>query len=417
MNRPAHANGLKGCVKLKPYEKQELEACGFFSRLFGDKPAENAWKELNNLLADADSVLDLNEEQVRGALKKWGVKYNEENYKERSGIYRKLADVLYSVAESKDDPLFAQCRKLAELLELPPHLVKLADKGAKTTAYFSRCEKILKKEEALDINAVNKLFGYDYEDGLSIRKQVFHNYFNLKFDEISKAERFSPEDEEHLRNCCAALDIPYEFKNNITNAMAKYRDLWNAEHMELSNLPIALPLNEGEICHAYTNCGLCQHKVVETEDNYYELTRKFRIDETVSFKGEEIEYPKIKEEITALLELGTFFLTNQRIIYFSNKKAFGVDLKDLEDATFDGINMVTYHRKEQGGDELLFKYSDEAAGVMYILFKRALANAQAEPAKAQPAEAQTTEAQPAETKPAEAQPAKTQTTETQAQAE
>lgn len=355
---------------MKPYTTQELEQCGFFSKMFGSKPTENGWKELNNLLADAPEATAISAAQAQAALKKWGVKFNEENLNQRSGIYRKLADIVYTEAQAADDTLFAQTQHLAAILELPPHLVKLADKGAKTAAYFIRCQRLLHKEEKLDINGINSLFGYDYEDGLSIRKQVFQNYFNLQFEDISKEARFSPEQEQHLRDCCTLLDIPYEFKNNISNALNKYRDLWNAEHEPLGNIPIALPLNKGEICHAYTNCGLCQNKVIEKEDNYFELTRKFRIDETVSFKGEKLEHPKIKEEITAIEELGTFFLTNQRYIYFSKKKAFDIKLKDIESVDFDDVNMVCYHLKNN--EQQLFKYSDEAAGVMYILVKRVL---------------------------------------------
>lgn len=360
----------KDVFALRPYKRQELEACGFFSKMFGSKPAENGWKELNNLLAEAGSVLDIKAADVHGALKKWGVKFSDENIKERSGILRKLADLAYTEATTCDDSLFAQLKKLAELLELPPHMAKAADKGAKTSAYFIRCKNLLEGTEALDINGINSLFGYDYEDGFSVRKQVFANYFNLKFDEISKVQRFSPEDEAHLRSCCATLDIPYEFKNNIENALQKYRNLWNAEHQPLGDMPIALPLNKGEVCHAYTECGLCEFKTIETEDNYYELTRKFRIDETVQFKGTKIEHPKIREDATVLVGLGTFFLTNQRIIYFSKKEAFGVNLKDISGSTFDGVNIITFHRIQD--KDLIIKYSDEAAGVMHILFERAL---------------------------------------------
>lgn len=355
---------------MKPYTNQELEACGFFSKMFGSKPAENGWKELNNLLAEAKDMKEVSAEAVKGALKKWGVKFAEENLNERSGIYRKLADVVYTEAMSEDDALFSQSSKLAEVLELPPHLVKLADKGAKTAAYFNRCRKLLNGEEKLDIHQINTLFGYDYEDGLSIRKQVFTAHFNLQFDEISKAQRFTPEQEVAFRADCQTLDIPYEHKSNIQNALDKYRDLWNAENQPLGNIEVNLPLNDGEICRAYANSGLCEHKVVETEDNYFELTRKFRIDETVSFKGEKLEHPKIQEEITALLELGYFFLTNQRIIFLSQKKALTVSMKDLSGADFDGINMVTFHGKK--GEKYLYKFSDEAAGVMCILFNRVL---------------------------------------------
>lgn len=356
---------------MKPFTTQELEECGFFSKMFGSKPAENGWKELNNLLAEAGSALEISSADAHSALKKWGVKFNDENMNQRSGIYRKLADVVYTEAQDKEDAGFKELNHLAEVLELPPHLVHLADKGAKTAAYFARCRKLLSNEEKLTIQQINDLFGYDYEDGFASRKQVFADYFNFKFDNISKAQRYTPDEEAALRADCEKLDIPFEFKSNIQNALDKYRNLWEAEHKPLGNIQQdAFPLLPGETCHAYANCGLCQNKVVEREDNYFELTRKFKIDETVSFKGEKIEHPKFKEEMVILLELGLFFLTSQRIVYIGKKNAFNIMLNDLTDADFDGVNLITFHTKEKG--DVIIKYSDEAAGVMYILFNRAL---------------------------------------------
>lgn len=358
---------------MKPFTAQELEECGFFSKIFGDKPAENGWKELNNLLAAADNANTVSAEAVKGALKKWGVKFNDENTSKRSGIYRKLADVAYSEAQSKSDAVFSELAHLAEILELPAHLVHLADKGAKTAAYFVRCKKLLSNEEQLTIDQINELFGYDYEDGFSIRKQVFADYFNLKFEDISKTARFTPEDEQALRNDCATLDIPYEFKNNIQNALENYRNLWNAEHNPLGDVKQdAFPLNQGEVCHAYANCALCQNKVVEREDNYFELTRKFSIDETVAFKGEKIEHPKFKEEMVVVVELGHFFLTNQRIVFIGKKNAFNIMLRDIESSSFDGATLITFHTHNSKGEklEVIVKFSDEAAGVMHILFAR-----------------------------------------------
>lgn len=356
---------------MKPFTTQELEECGFFSKIFGSKPAENGWRELNNLLAAAGNALEISGADARSALKKWGVKFNDENMNQRSGIYRKLADVVYTEAQTKEDNGFTELSHLAEVLELPPHLVHLADKGAKTAAYFARCRKLLNNEETLTIHQINDLFGYDYEDGFASRKQVFTDYFNFKFDDISKAARYTPEQEAAFRADCEKLDIPFEFKSNIQNALDKYRNLWEAEYKPLGNIQQdAFPLLKGETCHAYTNCGLCQNKVVEREDNYFELTRKFKIDETVAFKGEKIEHPKFKEEMVILLELGHFFLTSQRIVYIGKKNAFNIMLRDLNGADFDGVNLITFHTKEKG--DVIIKYSDEAAGVMYILFNRAL---------------------------------------------
>lgn len=134
-------------------------------------------------------------------------------------------------------------------------------------------------------------------------------------------------------------------------------------------MEVNIPLEKGEKCLVYANCGLCEHKVIETEDNYYELTRKFRIDETVSFQGDHIQHPTIKEETNVLLELGYFFLTTERIIYLGQKLTKAVALSDITGADFDGMNMVTYHTKN--GD-VMFKYSDESAEVLYIIFNRVI---------------------------------------------
>ena len=122
---------------MKPYSMQELEECGFLSKIFGSKPTENGWKELNNLLASAPDALAVSADDVHHALKKWGVKFHDDNFNQRSGIYRKLADVVFTEVQTKEDGLWAQLAHLAEILELPPHLAKQADKAAKQLLILS----------------------------------------------------------------------------------------------------------------------------------------------------------------------------------------------------------------------------------------------------------------------------------------
>ena len=364
---------------MRGYTKQELEQQAFIYNLFYGKPAGNAWKEINNFMADAESALELTEDKVKGFIKAWGVKFNDENVQDRSAIYRKTADYVFTEAMSKDDELFKQTEHMAKVLQLPEHLAKLADKGAKTAAYFNRCSKIIKGEEKLDINQINELFGYDYEDGLSIRKQVFQANFNLEFEAISKERRYTPEQEERYRKQCEALDIPYEFKSNITNALEHYRGLWNAENSDLSPIDLeqiapGLQLPEGEECLCFTNAGLCKYKTIEHEDNIRELTRKFSIDETVSFKGGKLEQATIKEDTVVLEDLGAFMVTNARLIYISEKvNPQIIYWPELEATEYDGATLVTFKTKNDG--DKIYKFPDDAADVLNIIVNRVLAAA------------------------------------------
>ena len=171
------------------FEKQELETQGMMSRLFGSKPGHNALVEINNFLAECTAATELTEEIVSNFIKNWGAKFDSSNIEYRSSMYRKVADYVYTTAASKDDHVFEETRHLAQVLELPEKLQRLADNGAKKVAYFSRCRKIISGEEPLTISEINTVFGYDYEDGYDIRVQVFHDYLNKKFDEIAEQQR------------------------------------------------------------------------------------------------------------------------------------------------------------------------------------------------------------------------------------
>lgn len=352
------------------FEKQELETQSMMSKLFGSKPSHNALIEINNFLADSTKATDLTSDIADTFVKNWGAKFDGSNIETRSTMYRKVADFVYLTATGKDDAVFEEKTHLAKILELPENLQRLADTGAKKIAYFSRCRQIITGEEPLKIEQINEIFGYDYEDGYDIRVQVFQDYFNKKFDEISDLQRFSPDDEQSLRNICDQLDIPYEFKPNIQNALDKYRYLWSAENAPLGDIQVDFPLNKDEICHAAAQqAGFCEHKTIEKEDNYFELTRRLKIDETISFNGEKIAHPRFTEEITAVVDVGYLFLTNQRVIYLSNKIANIVELNDLENANLS-VNIIYFSKKD--GSTMAIKFNEDVAEVMFAIFKRIL---------------------------------------------
>lgn len=352
------------------FEKQELETQGMVSRFFSSKPQQNALIEINNFLADCQEATELTEDLVASFMQTWKAKFDANNIEYRSGMYRKVADHVFTTAQSADDKLLQHTTHLATILELPDNLKKLADNGAKKVAYFARCRKIVHSEEPLSISEINNIFGYDYEDGFDIRKQVFHDHVNAEFDKISTKQRFSPDEEKILRDICEKLDIPYEVKPNLQNALDKYRYLWSAENAPLGNIQVDFPLNEGEICHAAAQqAGICEHKTIEKEDNYFELTRRLEIDETISFKGEKIAHPRLSEEVTAIIDIGYLFLTNQRVVYLSNKMVRVVELDNLEDASLS-VNIIYLEQKD--GETLAIKFNDDVAEVMFAILKRIL---------------------------------------------
>lgn len=356
---------------MKPFQKVTITKYSILDRIMGmSKNTANAMAEINNFMAEAAKATDLTEDFVQKAFKKWSAKFDHNTLADRATCFRKVADHVYSRVQKTDDPLFKDCDYIAGLLDLPEAQQKLAVSAAKKAAYFNRCQALVDDEEALDIAAINSIFHYDYEDGLEIRKQVFTVYFNKLMDGITEAKSYSPEEEAVIRAMCAKLDVPYEFKNNIEQALLHYRENWAAAHQALHAIKVDIPLKPGEICYAATQAGLSTRVTVQKEDNIYDLTHRLEIDDTINFKGQELEHPKVEQEIVKITDVGNLFITNQQVIYLSNKNALALPLKDIASTKLE-ISLLTLVM--QNGQENLIRLSDESAQVVQVLIERARA--------------------------------------------
>ena len=202
-----------------------------------------------------------------------------------------------------------------------------------------------------------------------IFSNTFNDYFNGEFDRIAGRQTLYAGGRAAAARYVRQTGYSLRIKANIDNALTKYRYLWNAENAPLGNVKVDFPLEEGEICHAAGQAALCEVKTVAKEDNYYQLTRKLRIDETISFKGEHIEHPQVMEETAVIIDTGYLFLTNSRIIYLSKKLAKQIRLDDLKTADLS-TNIIEAHQND--GQGLSFKMQDDAAEVMFAILRRIL---------------------------------------------
>lgn len=352
---------------MKPYVTSELEKRGFFDTMLSGKPQENAWKEIGNILAAAEHVEDIEPEALKKAAAKWDVKFNERNTAKRSAIYRQLAEIVFGVMTSLEDPSFKELEGLAGRLGLSPQLAQMANRGAKNVAYGNRCRGILNGSETLDIHELNKLFDYDYDDGLVARKEVFEEHFYQVFEDFEKTQRYSLADEEALSQVAEKLDVPFELKENLMAALMRFRNLWNAETQDLRAIEVQFPLMEGEACYAGTNSGRCVKKLIDVADDFFDRNRKFNVEDTLSFKGGALDSKVEQQEHLLVEELGYFFITNQRLIFASDKNVVQHKLADITGGDFKD-NCIYFHQKN--GEDAVYKYSDDASECMFMIFNR-----------------------------------------------
>ncbi len=352
---------------MKSFETQEINKIGFIDKLFGEKDTGNALVEINNLLAQAEKASDVTQADIDAAFKKWKAKPDENNISQRSAMFRKVADIVYTEVVSKEDSLFSEIEHVGNILSLSDVLKKSAISAAKKAAYFSRCRHITEGTEPLTLKDINDIFDYEDMDGLEIRIQIFNGYVNTIMEGITEAKSFSPEEEEKLVGIAESLDVPLELKPNIANALKQYRQIWGAKNTALKPLKIDFPLDDGESCYAATQAGLSERKMVEMEENYFELTRRLEIDETINFKGDQIEHPKHEVEAVVIKNVGNIILTNKYVRYSSEEDNIKIPIAELENVDLE-VTLLKFSLKN--GNEVLIRLSDEASEIFFILLNR-----------------------------------------------
>ena len=73
-------------------------------RLFGSKPQQNAFAEINNILTEAESAQELTKDAAAAIFKKWGCKFSDTNMDQRSAIYRKVPTTLFQARRARMTP-------------------------------------------------------------------------------------------------------------------------------------------------------------------------------------------------------------------------------------------------------------------------------------------------------------------------
>jgi hypothetical protein len=88
--------------KRRPFERLPLKSATLLQRVLAKRPRENAWIEVNNLLADADSVRDVRPEQVARVADHYRMPLRGEFLGRLERIYRDY--LLFCLADAKLSP-------------------------------------------------------------------------------------------------------------------------------------------------------------------------------------------------------------------------------------------------------------------------------------------------------------------------
>tara|TARA_B100000508_G_scaffold136647_1_gene129941 strand:- start:1819 stop:2781 length:963 start_codon:yes stop_codon:yes gene_type:complete len=156
------------------------------------------------------------------------------------------------------------------------------------------------------------------------RYQDFEQRSRPIIDEIEQTRRYSPAQEQNLRDTADKLRVIPQFES----AFDVYRALWSYENdgvldiQPLENVPIIL--KSGEECYFSTDATWLQVKKVTEHKGYVGAGLGFRVAKGVRFSvGRGIPVKNTYEEMQPISD-GEIYITNKRIIFNGVKKSTNV---------------------------------------------------------------------------------------------
>lgn len=336
---------MNGC------EVVELRRPGFFYRLLGRKLKDNAYLEIQNLLAKAP-IGQMAPESVTETLGSYGIAL-------ASAVPRLkelYATVLRYFLRDSDlsDAELEDLRRLRNLFGLTDQDVKEVEAAVVNPIYERSVQQALKDrhlspEEKEGLQSLAKRLRLSDEVAQAIRKKDFQALMQQAYEEAIKDRRLSPDEEEELKALAANLDATLALDDASQAALAHFRLLWRIEQGELPEVPVAINLKRGEVCHAAIGASHHEYRTVTKAIRYAGPTARIRIMKGIYYRAGQLQLDRVTQDVLKLLSVGTLYLTSNRLLFAGENKSTSIALSKIIDFTMfqDGIRI----EKESGKDQ------------------------------------------------------------------
>lgn len=332
------ANGL--------FPSRELKPQTWWQRATGRRPAENAFAEINNLLADAQSVRDVQIDHVTGILLRYKVSSLEPFNAEARQLYAKLAveairDGVVTPEELED------LRHLRRLLGLSDTETR-AVFNEHAQAYYDEsvrgavADGILTPEETVTLDQLRRSLCLD--EALANRILLGGSRAALQaFMSTAIADgRLSPEEDEELERISTSLGVKLPQGDADALKLAKARVLWAIENASVPELELDVVLQRAEVGHFSTPAVLYEMRTVTDRVDHHGPRVRLKVMKGVYWTAGSTTLSRVTREQLTEISKGTLYVTSKRLILVGSPRNVTIRMNtivDIHEYT-DGFEVV-----------------------------------------------------------------------------
>lgn len=338
---------------MKPFLSQELIQQNAMQKMLKILPAENALRELNNLLSSSgfDNFPVQNVEEIN---KKYKLDVRTKFKKETAKLLEDFAEFHLKQELPNDGSRFIP--KLVQILGIETQKANDILTDIRSKIYQNRYElavvnrRLLEEEEKILENLrVNLGLSEEKEEEISlkVRSNVIQSYVSRMIED----GEVSPQEEEELIQTTKSLSMKMEMSEESKLALEKLRLVWRINHEELQTIEPDIILQKKELCYYMQNVDWYEHRAVKSSVGYSGLSGRIKIAKGIYYRVGKMGLNVHSTQEMTKIDTGKVYITNKRLIFAGGLKNTSIPFSKIINLQpyKDGIEII----KDSGKSPLL----------------------------------------------------------------
>lgn len=327
------------------FQIQPLSDTSFLQQLFKQFPQENAVIELNNLLA-TKAIKTISKTEIEAIEERYNLSLHKEfklNLEEFYAVYLNhcLADKVLNEQE------LSELNHLKHILELDDKSIdklhaKLGESIYKKSFQEAVADGRLTKDEEEFLNKLENTLRLPKELAEKIASETKIAYIENYVAQIVADQRLSPAEEDELKAIANSLNINIQLNNQTKEQLRKLRLYWALENLALPAIQPDIAIQKSEVLHfRVSNVNWYEMRSVRQRVSYSGYSTSFRIAKGFYLRSGSYKPQSYSVDTMKLIDSGTLYLTNKRIIFTGNKKNSNIRIDKILNFTpyTDGVEI------------------------------------------------------------------------------
>lgn len=322
-----------------------LQDTSFLQKLLKQRPEENAVIEVNNLLA-SKPIRQISQSEISDIESHYGISLEQEfklNLEEFYATYLNycLADKTLSNDELED------LKHLKMILSLDDNTVDNLHGKLGAIIYKKSFEEAvadgrLTKEEEAFLSKLETDLKLPKQLAEKISSETRTTFIQNYVMSVINDQRLSPDEEKEMQAIATSLNVNVQLNEQTKQQLQRLKLYWALENLELPAIQANIVLQKSEHCYFQIgNVNWYEIRSVRQRVSYSGYSTSFRVARGFYLRSGSYRPRSYSTDQMTLIDSGTVYLTNKRIIFTGNKKNSNIRLDKILNITpySDGVEI------------------------------------------------------------------------------